>query len=381
MNVTVRARVASEDAAGSVAGWLRFALDSWQRITLHQILVVNLIALLVDVWDLLTWLHMNLQGSWQPRVWIFCDSAMIAMGMLLVVAIADRVVPRRWPWWTPYLVGALIGGLLVNLLTTWFFQYLVPLPAMMDAYVKPKDLHRARTVGEVVDGVVTCGVALLVYAWLRRLRLQQNRLHAVQQQQAKARRRLSEARLQTIQGRVEPELLIDTLARIEALQGADATRALHALDALIVYLRAAMPRGHASVSTLGGEMALARAYLDVLRSSRNEAITLEAALPPAAAAAAFPAMVLPCVIRHEVEGMACSPVRAVALRIEADLVHSHLRVRISGVRPEAFGSDDERIESLRVRLTALYGERASFVRRRWGQGGRCQVETIIEIPQ
>jgi hypothetical protein len=381
MNVAVRTRVATGAAAGTLWRWLYFLLDSWRRITLKQILVVNLIALLISGWDVLTWLRMSLQASWQARAWIFCDNAMIAMGMLLVVAIADRVVPRRWPWWMPYAVGALFGGLLVNLLTTWFFQYMIPLPTIMDAYAKPGNLHRMRTLVEVVDGVVTCGVALLTYAWLRRLHLQQSRLHALQQAQATTRRRLAEARLQTIQGRVEPGLLTDTLARIQQLQSIDVGRALQALDALIVYLRAAVPRGRVEVSTLAGEIGLVRAYLDVLRNSCSARITLEADLSPAAATAAFPAMILPCAIRHEVEGIVGRAVAEATLRIEAVLEQSHLRVRVSGATRDLPGCDDDRIEFLRARLASLYGERARFVRRRRVQGTRCEVETIIEVPQ
>ena len=381
MNVAVRTRVASGATAGTPARWLRFLLDSWRQITLKQILVVSLIALLVDAWDVLAWLRMNLQAPWQARAWIVCDNAMIAMGMLLVVAVADRVVPKRWPWWTPYVAGALLGGLLVNLLVTWCFQYLIPLRSMMDAYAKPADLHRMHTLTEVVDGFVTGGVALFTYAWLRRLRLLQSRLHAVQQERVSARRHLAEARLQAMQGHVEPELLIDTLARIEELQGTDATRALHALDALIVYLRAARPRGQATVPTLGGEMAFVRAYLDVLRNARGETITLQADLPPTAAAAAFPAMVLPCVIRNEVEGLAGRTAPEAALRVEADLAQACLRVRICAVTTDASDRDDDRIKALRVRLTTLYGERARFVRQRKVQGARCDVETLIEIPQ
>jgi hypothetical protein len=377
MNVAVRTRVAT----GTLARWPRFLLDSWRGITLRQILVVNLIALLIDVWDVLTWLRKSLQASWQTLAWVFCDNAAIATGMLLVVAVADRVVPRRWPWWMPYVVGALCGGLLVNLLVTWCFQYLIPLPAMMDAYVKPENLHRMRTLTEVVDGVVTGGVALLTYAWLRRLRMQQERLHAVQHEQVVVRRRLAEARLQTMQGRIEPGLLLDTLARIEALQGTDVTRALHALDALIVYLRAAMPRGHAAISTLAGEIALVRAYLDVLRNSRDATITLEADLSPAAAAAAFPAMVLPCTIRHELGRTLGRPVSEAALRVEAEHAQACLRVRITAVTADPCVCNDDGVESLRVRLAALYGERARFARRRQAQGDRCRTETLIEIPQ
>jgi LytS/YehU family sensor histidine kinase len=135
------------------------------------------------------------------------------------------------------------------------------------------------------------------------------------------------------------------------------------------------------VSTLAGEIGLVRAYLDVLRNSCSARITLEADLSPAAAAAAFPAMVLPCAIRHEVEGIVGQAALEATWRIEADLVQSRLRVRVSGATRNLSGRDDDRIEFLRARLASLYGERARFVRRCQVQGARCEVETIIEVPQ
>lgn len=377
MNVAVHLPVANGAASGSLVRWLRIALDCWRQITLKQILVVNLIGLIVDVWFTLTWLRENVQAhSWQVLAWAVGENAMIATGMLLVVVVADRVVPTRWPWWTPYAIGALLGGLVVNLLTTWCFEYLIPLRTLMDYLLDPAAVHRKRTVIEVTDGVVICGVALFVYAWLRRLRLQQARLHAVQQEQVAARRRLAEARLRTMQARVEPEFLTDTLARIEWLQGIDAERALRALDALNVYLRAAMPRDASAVSTLGGELVLTRAWLEVLRTAHGEAIVLETTVPYGAESTAFPAMILPCVIKHEV-----SRAGAVMLRVEAELVESCLRLRVYGIAADSSSRDDYRIEALRVRLATLYGDRARFLRQQSVQGDRYCTETIIETPR
>jgi len=104
-------------------------------------------------------------------------------------------------------------------------------------------------------------------------------------------------------------------------------------------------------------------------------------LPPAAAAASFPAMVLPCAIRHEVEGMVSRAVPMAILRVEADLTQSYLRVSATAVTAGASAGDDDRIEALRVRLAALYGERARFVRQRWLQGDGFHVRTTIGIPQ
>lgn len=376
MNATVRP-LAAFDASGTLIRWLRFVLDCWRQITLKQVLVVNLIALFIDVWFVLTWLRENLQAhSWQVLAWAVGENAMIATGLLLVVAVADRVVPTRWPWWMPYAIGALLGALVVNLTTTWCFEYLIPLRTLMDYTLDPAAVHRKRTVIEVTDGVVIGGVAIFVYAWLRRLRLQQARLHAVQQEQVTTRRRLAEARLRTMQARIEPEFLIDTLVRIEWLQGIDTDRALRALDALNVYLRATMPQDANAESTLRGELVLTRAWLDVLRGSSGNAIRLETALPHGTEATTFPAMILPCVIKHE-----ASRTGVTMIRVEAELMESCLRLRVYGIATDSSVRDDDRIESLRVRLTTLYGDRARFLRQRSVQGDRYCTETIIEIPR
>jgi hypothetical protein len=104
-------------------------------------------------------------------------------------------------------------------------------------------------------------------------------------------------------------------------------------------------------------------------------------LPAAAGAATFPALVLPCLVRHEIAGMPHSAGSGSLLRIAADVAESRLRVHVIAVAAHAAEHPDDRIESLRSRLAALYGDRAHFLRRRSVQGDRCQVDTTIEIPQ
>ena len=78
-------------------------------------------------------------------------------------------------------------------------------------------------------------------------------------------RQLAEARLMVMRAQVEPHFLFNTLAHVQALQEIDPPQAGVMLERLISYLRAAMPTMRETTSTLGREIEVVRAYLDLLR--------------------------------------------------------------------------------------------------------------------
>jgi signal transduction histidine kinase len=85
-----------------------------------------------------------------------------------------------------------------------------------------------------------------------------------QEQIAEAARLLAEAKLRTLQAQIEPHFLYNTLANVVSLIGTDPARARHMLERLIDFLRASLAASRAEHATLGAEIDLARAYLDLL---------------------------------------------------------------------------------------------------------------------
>jgi hypothetical protein len=77
-------------------------------------------------------------------------------------------------------------------------------------------------------------------------------------------RQASEARLHLLQAQVAPHFLFNTLANIQALVQAGSPRAAEVLRSLVNYLRAAVPRLNDSGTTLGQEVQLAQAYLELM---------------------------------------------------------------------------------------------------------------------
>jgi len=73
-----------------------------------------------------------------------------------------------------------------------------------------------------------------------------------------------DARMRLLQAQVEPHFLFNTLANVRELVDSGSPQASAVLGNLIAYLRAAVPRLHGSATTMGQEIELAHAYLEVM---------------------------------------------------------------------------------------------------------------------
>jgi sensor histidine kinase YesM len=82
------------------------------------------------------------------------------------------------------------------------------------------------------------------------------------------------AQLRLLQAQIEPHFLFNSLANVAALIEADPTLAGRLLDALIRYLRASLQRTRAERGSLGDEVALLTAYLDVLKIRMGERLSM-----------------------------------------------------------------------------------------------------------
>ena len=84
------------------------------------------------------------------------------------------------------------------------------------------------------------------------------------EQIASAGRLIAEARLRSLQAQIEPHFLYNTLANVVGLIETRPLQARHMLERFIDYLRASLAASRADTATLGAELDLAAAYLDVL---------------------------------------------------------------------------------------------------------------------
>jgi LytS/YehU family sensor histidine kinase len=102
-------------------------------------------------------------------------------------------------------------------------------------------------------------------------------------------RQALDARMRLLQAQVQPHFLFNTLANVQALVDAGSPQASRVLGSLIAYLRAAVPHLDERETTLGQELDLVRAYLELMHmrmpdrlqfSLQTEAAVLNLRCPP-----------------------------------------------------------------------------------------------------
>lgn len=113
-------------------------------------------------------------------------------------------------------------------------------------------------------------------------------------------RQASDARLHLLQAQVAPHFLFNTLANVQALVDARSPQAPALLRSLTTYLRAAVPRLHESTGTLGHELALVQAYLELMRMRMPDRLQFAVSAEAAVHTLRCPAMTLLTLVENAV---------------------------------------------------------------------------------
>jgi len=203
------------------------------------------------------------------------------------------------------------------------------------------------------------------------------RLHAAGLARTRAARGVLQTRLQALQARVEPQFLFDTLARVKQLYDRDFGKGEATLDALIAYLRMAMPQMRRPGSTLARECELARTYVEIVTARGDARLRIAIDDGDNSVNEPFPAMVLLPLVDHALTASRATPLHDNAIDIRAVVVGARLVVTV-GHSGGAFSSGDSpAITRVRDQLHALFDGDATLDVHARDAGGS---ETTLEVP-
>jgi LytS/YehU family sensor histidine kinase len=171
-------------------------------------------------------------------------------------------------------------------------------------------------------------------------------------------RRALDARFRLLQAQVEPHFLFNTLANVQALVETGAPQAARVLQSLIAYLRAAVPRLHEPATTLGQELQLVHAYLDVMHMRMPDRLQFEVEADDAVSGLQCPPMTILTLVENAVRhGIDPSEVGG-RIRIDARVLSGRCMVRVSdtgvGLQPMGRGLGTG-LGALRERLQLAFG--------------------------
>lgn len=269
---------------------------------------------------------------------------------VLLLRLADALVDaRRAPPWLAY--GAVVPATVIG--GVWVIApRLYPLLGKADWWDSASDYALASTT------LVWHALGVAVYVQLRFSLRAQARLQTLQDAAAKRERQLAATQLLALQARVDPALLSERLAAIDAELETAPQRAQARLAALIELLRALQPHVQAEVSTLAREIAALRAYARLVSADAEHTERLHLAhLAEPAEWPLAPLVLLP-LVRPLLE--------------EAGTLWSlslHTGTGTAELRLQALGPDATRtrhaaaqvpLAELAARLRAVHGEAASL---------------------
>ena len=186
---------------------------------------------------------------------------------------------------------------------------------------------------------------------------------AFELERSELERKALDARLRLLQAQVEPHFLFNTLANVRELVDSGSPQASKVLDTLITYLRAAVPRLQDPSTTLGQELQLVRAYLELMQLRMDDRLSFTVEADAAVERLRCPpATLLTLVenaIRHGIDPSEQGGRIEVSVRLREGRVHADVSDSGVGLREVTDGLGTG-LSSLRERLQLAFGGAADL---------------------
>jgi two-component sensor histidine kinase len=293
-------------------------------------------------------------GNQAPFFVVLARAVMMGMTLLFMFGLLEQWPKRLWPWLSRW--GLQLIGIVAVIPFAAFFAYWVTTGG--DPQL---DTNKLRQMGFAQ----LCMTALLFAPWIavgalirQREAFARDQALAFELEKSELERKALDTRLRLLQAQVEPHFLFNTLANIQALVDAGSPQASSVLKSLIAYLRAAVPRMHEVGTTLGQELDLVRAYLELMQMRIPDRLQFALHIEPAANALQCPPMTLLTLVENAVRH-GIDP-REEGGRIDVDVWlrdgRCHVRVTDTGVGLQSKnGGLGTGLSTLRERMQLAFG--------------------------
>lgn len=187
-----------------------------------------------------------------------------------------------------------------------------------------------------------------------------------------------QAQLQMLRAQIEPHMLFNTLANLQALISIDTAKAQHMLEQLIVYLRATLDQSRVQSTTLQKEFELIQAYLDILKIRMGERLHYELDLPADLESTSIAPMLIQPLVENAIKHGLEPKLEGGSIKVCAEIQqHEHPSILHIRIIDNGFGltaeqdilNDNRQVNAhdrqlgnanIKERLQVLYGEHASL---------------------
>jgi sensor histidine kinase YesM len=188
-----------------------------------------------------------------------------------------------------------------------------------------------------------------------------------------------EANLKLLQAQIEPHFLFNTLSNIVSLLDTDLKKGRSMLMDLIRYLRTTLPKTRGGTTTLGQEMEMIKAYLNIFKVRMEDRLHYRIEMPDNIKDVTFPPMLIQPLVENAIKHGIEPKVEGGEVTIRARKNGDELRLEIAdtGTGLCEDGTRGFGLSNVRERLQSLYGDKGRLILEENRPSG---LKAIIEVP-
>jgi sensor histidine kinase YesM len=207
-------------------------------------------------------------------------------------------------------------------------------------------------------------LSLIIFTLNTRLTSAKEELHIRQIAEERERKIAAEARFASLESRVHPHFLFNTLNSISALVQEDPAEAERMIERLSALLRFSLDSELAGVVSLGEELRVVRDYLEIQKVRFGQRLRFRIEVDPAAESQQIPALSVQTLVENSVKYAVGVRSEGADIVVSARLEEGQLRVEVSddgpGFEPIISMKPGHGLDLLQRRLATLFGPSATL---------------------
>ncbi len=198
-------------------------------------------------------------------------------------------------------------------------------------------------------------------------------------QQLENEKKLTETHLKLLQAQIEPHFLFNTLSNILSLIDEAPEDAKIMLANFTQYLRASLKRTRQEETTLGDELALLRAYLDIQTIRMGDRLRYRIEVPQSLHTLSLPPLLLQPLVENAIKHGIAPDTQGGSIDIIATIQADRLNIFCidTGKGLQQQSGSGMGLNNVRARLRAIYGNQAAM---RIQQNTPSGVKASLSIP-
>jgi sensor histidine kinase YesM len=298
-------------------------------------------------------------------------SQCIGLSICTCVLIALHFAPSDRPiWQTLWVAVALITGGLGG-------SYLGAIVSGLGPSIlfEKTPLFQLLTIGVIFGSIIT-----YFFSSREQIAESQARIQDEKIKRLISEKKAAEANLKLLQAQIEPHFLFNTLSNVLSLLDTDPKKGKSMLVDFIQYLRSSLSKIREDKATLGQEMEMIRAYLNIFKVRMGDRLHYKMDLPEKLKANSFPPMLIQPLVENAIKHGLEPRIEGGEIIIGAEEKNGFLRLEVIDT---GLGFTEKRdsgmgFSSIRERLESIYGNRGRLILEENQPHG---LKATIEVPR